>query len=62
MAYYRLYFMNRRGHIARVQDFDAADDAKAIAVADAVSSQPKELWCSGRRVEQWSIPVGDELE
>ena len=62
MAYYRLYFLNRRGHIASVQDFDAADDAKAIAVADAVSSQPKELWCSGRRVEQWSILAPDEPE
>jgi len=54
MAYYRLYFMNRLGHIARVQDFDAADDAKAIAVADENGARPKELWCSSRRVEQWA--------
>ena len=57
MAYYRLYFMNRRGHIARVQDFDATDDAEAVAVADKNGTQPKELWCSSRRVGQWSAPV-----
>lgn len=57
MAYYRLYFMNRRGHIARVEEFDAADDAKAIALADEDDTQPKELWCSSRKVEQWSAPI-----
>ena len=59
MAYYRLYFMNRRGHIARVEDFDAADDAKAIAVAHENGTQAKELWCSSRRVEQWAAPTTD---
>ena len=57
MAYYRLYFMNRTGHIARVEEFDASDDAKAIALADKDGTQPKELWCSSRRVEQWSAPT-----
>ena len=54
MAYYRLYFMNRRGQIARVEELDAADDAKAIALADKEGPRPKELWCANRRVEQWS--------
>ena len=59
MAYYRLYFMNRRGHIARVEDFDASDDAKAIALAGENGARPKELWCSSRRVEQWAAPNTD---
>ena len=63
MAYYRLYFMNRRGHIARFEEFVAADDAGAIAHADASGRQPKELWCSSRKVGQWSAPtVRDEPE
>lgn len=45
--------MNPRGHIARVEDFDAAD-ARAIAVADENGARPKELWCSSRGVEQWA--------
>ena len=57
MAYYRLYFLNPQGHIARVADFDAADDAKAIARAEKDGRQPKELWCSSCRVEQWSAPI-----
>jgi hypothetical protein len=46
--------MDRRGHIARFEEFDAPDDAKAIALANADGQQPKELWCSNRRVGQWS--------
>ena len=57
MAYYRLYFMNRRGHIARVEDFDAADDLGAIALADTEGTQPKELWCSNRKVKKWSEAI-----
>ena len=53
MAYYRLYFLNRHGHIQRVEDFEAADDATAIARAAAEPGRPMELWCAGRRVEQW---------
>ena len=51
MAYYRLYFLNRHGHIQRVDDFEAADDSAAIARAARELGRPMELWCAGRRVE-----------
>lgn len=53
MAYYRLYFLNRDGHIQRVEDFEAPDDRAAIATAAREPVRPIELWCAGRRVEQW---------
>ena len=53
MAYYRLYFLSRHGHIQRVEDFEAADDGTAIATAARERCRPMELWCAGRRVEQW---------
>jgi len=54
MAYYRLYFLSRLGHIQqRVEDFEAADDGTAVAKAAGESCRPMELWCAGRRVEQW---------
>lgn len=53
MAYYRLYFMNPQGHFARFEEFNASDDANAIAHAEVAGTQPKELWCSSRRVERW---------
>lgn len=56
VAYYRLYFLNPHGHIERVEDFEAADDLAAIGEAERKGSPPKELWCAGRRVEQWPCP------
>ena len=56
MAYYRLYFLNQHGHIQRVEDFEAADDVTAIAKAARERCRPMELWCAGRRVEQWPCP------
>ena len=53
MAYYRLYFLNQHGHIQRVEDFEAADDVTAIAKAVHERGRPMELWCAGRRVQQW---------
>ena len=60
MAYYRLYFLNRHGHIQRVEDFEAADDLTAKARAARELGRPMELWCAGRRVEQW--PCGEPAE
>ena len=55
MPYYRLYFLDRRGHFdGRVQGFAAADDAAAVAHAERQAERVKELWCGGRRVKQWN--------
>ena len=62
MAYYRLYFMDRRGHIARFEEFDAPDDARAIALANVDGQQPKELWCSNRRGRGQRISWADDDE
>ena len=53
MGYYRLYFLGGDGHIQRVADFEAEDDGAAIARAARERGRPMELWCAGRRVEQW---------
>lgn len=42
---YRLYFFNEGQHIHRVHEFEAADDAAAIALAES--------WREGRRIELW---------
>lgn len=60
MAYYRLYFLSRHGHIQRVEDFEADDDSAAIARAAREGARPMELWCAGRRVEQWPCPEAAE--
>ena len=56
MAHYRLYSLSLEGHIQWVEDFEANDDAAAIAEASHRGIAPKELWCGGRRVEQWPCP------
>ena len=52
MGYYRLYFMSSfSGHIERFEEFEAGDDAEAIAVAEAKQCPlALELWCSRRKV------------
>ena len=52
MAYYRLYFMNKRnGHIDRFEEFEAASDEMAITRADGhVTAAPLELWSGGTKV------------
>jgi hypothetical protein len=56
MANYRLYSLSPEGHIQRVEDFEADDDAEAIAEAGRRGFAPKELWCENRRVQQWPCP------
>ena len=53
MPYYRLYFLDRRGHFGRVEGFAAADDSAAVTFAETQDDAVKELWCGGRRVKQW---------
>ena len=52
MSYYRLYFMSSfSGHIERFEEFEADDDAQAIAFAEANQcALALELWCSRRKV------------
>lgn len=52
MSYYRLYFMRTfSGHIERFEEFDAADDREAVALAEARrGGLALELWCSRRKV------------
>ena len=56
MVYYRLYFLNASGHIARFHAFEASDDEAAIAEAARMHSASMELWCERRRVKQWGAP------
>ena len=56
MINYRLYSLSPEGHIQRVEDFEAEDDAEAISEAAHRGRAPKELWCGGRRIQQWPCP------
>jgi hypothetical protein len=52
MGYYRLYFMSSfSGHIERFEEFDAPNDASAVALAKTKQGLfVLELWCSQRKV------------
>lgn len=54
MSYYRLYFMHpHTGHIDRVADFEAPDDAQALELAgEHVGENPLELWNEHRKVHR----------
>ena len=60
MAYYRLYFMDGlSGHVASMQDFDAASDEDAITRAESNRRMvAMELWRGRHKVKRWS-PTGD---
>lgn len=55
MSDYRLYFMDRfSGHIERVSDFEAQDDAGAIAAAQGLGNgSPMELWSRHHKLKRW---------
>jgi hypothetical protein len=55
MAYYRLYFFDRfSGHIAHFREYEAADDASAVAQgAGWRGFDPMELWRGRRKVKRW---------
>ncbi|HYI48439.1 MAG TPA: hypothetical protein VEX35_08250 [Allosphingosinicella sp.] len=58
MPYYRLYHLNRSsGHIDRAEEFDAADDVKAVAIVrERERDTPVELWQEGRKILQLDGP------
>jgi len=53
MTHYRLYFFSQEDHIVGVEDFDAKDDASAIARAPLEGPPPMELWSAERKIERW---------
>ena len=55
MRYYRLYFMDRfTGHIDHFREFEAEDDATAIAIAEGWREAcPMELWQSQLKLKHW---------
>ena len=55
MLYYRLYSFDRfTGHIDHFREFEAADDAAAIALAERwTDGRCTELWNRERRLKRW---------
>jgi len=50
---YRLYTMDRDGHIVDVRPFEAAGDLAAMVAADTGGAEVLELWCGDRRVTEF---------
>ena len=51
MADYRLYFLNANNRIVRAEDLDCADDAAAVAAAQALDHAASiEIWNRRRLV------------
>ena len=67
MSVYRVYFRNQHKFVVGRDDFDAGDDARAIAIArtlcDACSDVCTgfDLWQSVRQVEMSSSPRSPDL-
>jgi hypothetical protein len=59
MPYYRLYHLNRlSGHIDRVDEIDASDDVKAVAIAkERERDTAVELWQERRKVLRLEEPA-----
>lgn len=55
LLYYRLYYFDRfSGHIDHFREFEAEDDAAALALADRwTDGRPMELWNRERRLKRW---------
>lgn len=59
MTGYRLYFLDREGHIQDAVEWECADDDAAMELAaERLDGRPVELW-SGKRVVA-KIPGADE--
>ena len=55
MLYYRLYFFDCfSGHIDHFREFEAPNDAAAMALAEGWrDGRPMELWNRERRLRRW---------
>lgn len=58
MQDYRLYVLDDAGTLQFPQEFRAADDRAAIAIADGHCGQGRqmELWALKRKVHSWGFP------
>jgi hypothetical protein len=57
MQDYRLYLMDRTGHVVTALELDCADDDEAVARADRERrDQPAELWQRARRLFTFEAP------
>jgi hypothetical protein len=61
--HYRIYQLDRDGHIRKGRDVHCSSDLEAFAeIAHIVGSFPAaELWCGTRRVGRWTPPVDIEV-
>jgi hypothetical protein len=54
MPGYRLYFLDKHGHITGVLELDCPDDAQAVAAAESHhAGEAMELWERGRIVHEF---------
>jgi len=62
MPVYRIYILTERDLIADVQEVDCADDAAAIAAAEALWPERPwlEVWYGARLVRKWVPPVNSD--
>jgi hypothetical protein len=51
---YRLYTMDRGGHIVDVRPLKARSDLAAMVVADSADAELHELWCGDRQITGFS--------
>jgi hypothetical protein len=62
MVDYRVYYINRDGHICAVEELTCADDDEAImAFERCASDRPMELWRLDRRIKTYSPPQTEEM-
>jgi hypothetical protein len=56
VGYYRLYLLDSpKGRFVGFEEFEAADDAEALSVAEAIpGNRPRELWCGKRKVKTFA--------
>jgi len=56
MAFYRLYFMDRAGHIFGMRLLDAADEAQAVGRSERMGrGEVRELWRGGTKLRHWDF-------
>ena len=60
MAFYRLYFMDRAGHISGVRELEAKDATQAIGRAERMGSgEKRELWRRSNMLKRWDSDPAD---
>lgn len=63
MPDYRLYLVGIAGHVERVREIEAVDDAAAIMAATTGQCVDRmELWCGPRLVADWALTTPNSAE